>query len=97
MNAWLRSLDDGVEIIVHIQPGASRTEIVGSRGDALKVRVTARALEGTANEALLEFLARCLGLRRRAVRILRGAQSRHQAIRAAIGPDVAIRRLMGTT
>ncbi|TXT20482.1 MAG: hypothetical protein FD132_1212 [bacterium] len=91
---WLRPLADGVEIILHIQPGACRTEIVGPRGDALKVR---GAVDGAANEALLDFLAQCLGLRRRAVRILRGELSRHKAIWAAIGPDVAIRRLMGTT
>ncbi len=94
---WLRPLADGVEIILHIQPGACRTEILGPRGDALKVRVAARPVEGAANEAVLEFLARCLGLRRRAVRILRGAQSRHKAIWAAIGPDMAMQRLMGTT
>ncbi|MBM4180978.1 MAG: DUF167 domain-containing protein [Betaproteobacteria bacterium] len=94
---WLRPLSDGVEIILHIQPGACRTEIVGPRGDALKVRVAARAVDGAANEALLDFLAQCLGLRRRAVRILRGELSRHKAIWAAIGPDVAIQRLMGTT
>jgi uncharacterized protein YggU (UPF0235/DUF167 family) len=54
-------------------------------------------VDGAANEALLDFLAQCLGLRRRAVRILRGELSRHKAIWAAIGPDVAMQRLMGTT
>jgi len=60
-------------------------------------RVAARTLEESANDALLDFLARCLGLRRRAVRIRRGELSRHKAILAAIGPDAAMRRLMGTT
>ncbi len=97
MNDCPRPVGDGVEIIPHIQPGACRAEIVGPRGDALKVRIAARAVEGAANEAWLEFLARCLGLRRRAVRIVRGEQSRDKAVWAAIGPDAAMRRLMGTT
>lgn len=96
MNAWLRPREDGVEICLHVQPGASRTEIVGAHGDLLRVRVAARAAAGAANAALLEFLARHLGLRRRAVRILRGEQSRHKVVWAALDVDAAMRRLMGT-
>jgi len=97
MSEWLRPVGDGVEIALHVQPGACRCEIAGRHGNTLKVRVTARAVEGAANEALLEFLAQCLGLRRRAVRIVRGEQSRDKAVWAAIGPDAAMQRLMGTT
>jgi uncharacterized protein (TIGR00251 family) len=97
MTDWLRPAAEGVEITLHIQPGASRCEIAGLHGDALRVRVTARAVEGAANAALLEFLAQCLGLQRRAVRILRGEKSRHKSVWAAISPDDAKRRLMGTT
>jgi len=94
---WLRAVEGGVEIVLHIQPGAAHCEISGLHGNALKIRVAARAVEGAANGALLDILAQCLGLQRRAVRILRGEKSRRKAVWAAISPDEAERRLMGKT
>ncbi len=97
MTDWLRVADDGVEIALHIQPGASHCEVSGLHGDALKIRVAARAVEGAANGALLDFLARQLGLARKEVRILRGEKSRRKAVWAAISLDEARRLLMGNT
>jgi uncharacterized protein len=62
-------------------PNAPRNEVAGWLGDALKVKVHAPALEGRANEALLEFLAEKLALPRRAVTLIRGDKSRHKVIR----------------
>lgn len=94
---WLRAADGGVEMLLHIQPGASHCEISGLHGDALKVRIAARAVEGAANDALIDFLARSLGLARKEVRILRGEKSRRKAVWAAIGSNEARRLLMGKT
>ena len=94
---WLRAVDDGVEITLHIQPGASRCELAGAHGEALKVRISARAVEGAANAALTEFIAQCLGLARREVRIVRGEKSRHKVLRARINPEQAKRRLEGNS
>jgi uncharacterized protein (TIGR00251 family) len=62
-------------------PNAPRDEIAGWLGGALKVKVHAPALEGRANDALLEFLAEKLGLSRRAVTLVRGDKSRHKVVR----------------
>jgi len=62
-------------------PNAPRDEIVGWLGEALKVKVHAPALEGRANDALLEFLAGKFGLPRRAVTLVRGDKSRHKVVR----------------
>jgi uncharacterized protein (TIGR00251 family) len=62
-------------------PNAPRDEIAGWLGDALKVKVHAPALEGRANDALLVFLAKELGVPRRAVTLLRGDKSRHKVVR----------------
>jgi len=94
---WLRPVAGGVEIALHIQPGASHCEVSGLHGDALKIRIAARAVEGAANGALLDFLARHLGLARKEVRILRGEKSRRKAVWAAIALDEARRLLMGKT
>jgi len=63
---------------LHVQPGASRTEFAGKHGERLKVRLQARALEGQANEALIEFLAAHFRVPRRNVRILSGLKSRQK-------------------
>lgn len=97
MTDWLRTSGAGVEIALHIQPGAARSELAGLHGDCLKVRIAARAVEGAANDTLVEFLAGCLGLARKEVRILRGEKSRRKAVWAATSPEEAKRRLMGTT
>ncbi len=92
---WLRSSTAGTEISVHVQPGAAHDELCGTHGGALKIRVTARAVEGGANRAVCEFLATCLGLPRNEVRILRGERSRRKTIRVALPPDQVAYRLTG--
>lgn len=62
-------------------PGASRDEIVGWHGDALKVKVRAPALDGRANDAVCEFLAYTLTLPRRAVTVTHGEKSRQKLVR----------------
>lgn len=64
-----------------IIPNAPRNEIVGWLGPALKVKVHAPALEGRANDELLDFLAEHLGLPRRAITLMRGDKSRQKVVR----------------
>lgn len=78
----------GVRLAVHVQPGASRTEIAGVHGDAIKVRLAAPPVEGKANEVLLHFLADRFGVARRAVTLLRGVSSRAKVV-AVDGVDRA--------
>ena len=73
----------GVAFAVRVVPRASRNEIVGVHGDALKVRLTAPPVEGRANEALIAFLAQRLGVRKSQVEIVAGATSRHKVIRVS--------------
>ena len=56
-------------------PGASRSEIVGRLGEALKVRVVAAPEGGKANREILELLAEKLGLPVAAVTLVSGAAS----------------------
>jgi uncharacterized protein (TIGR00251 family) len=65
---------------LHIQPGASRSEFAGQHGDRIKVRLAAPAVDGRANEALIEFLAAHYGVKKRDVRIVSGLKSRQKRV-----------------
>jgi uncharacterized protein len=65
---------------LHVQPGASRSEFAGKHGERLKVRLRARAMDGEANEALIEFLALHFRVPRRNVRIVSGLKSRQKRV-----------------
>jgi hypothetical protein len=65
---------------VHVQPGASRTEVAGLHGDRLKIRIAERALDGRANDALVAFIASGLGIPKARVTILRGERSRAKVV-----------------
>jgi uncharacterized protein len=66
---------------VRLQPRARRDEILGERGGALLVRLTAPPVEGRANEALCRLLARRLGVAPTSVTLIRGARSRDKVVR----------------
>lgn len=65
---------------LHVQPGASRSEFAGMHGERLKVRLAARAVDGKANAALIEFLAAHYKVPRRRVRITAGLKSRQKRV-----------------
>jgi uncharacterized protein (TIGR00251 family) len=71
-----------VRFDVHVQPRASKTELAGLHGGALKVRVAAPPVDAAANRELIGFLAECLGVARRSVRIVAGDTSRRKVLEA---------------
>jgi uncharacterized protein (TIGR00251 family) len=66
-----------------VQPRASRSEIVGPHGDALKVRIAAPPVEGAANEELIRLLAKTYDVPRSAVSIISGHGSRRKVVEIA--------------
>jgi uncharacterized protein (TIGR00251 family) len=65
---------------VRVQPRASNDAVVGEMAGALKIRLQAPAVDGRANEALIEFLAQLLKTPKSAVRILSGDRSRTKRV-----------------
>ncbi|MEU8134452.1 DUF167 domain-containing protein [Streptodolium elevatio] len=85
-------------IAIRVKPGASRTAVGGTHGDALVVAVNARAVEGKATEAALKALADALGVRRRQIVLVTGATSRDKVVEVAEPPaglDAALADLRG--
>jgi len=70
----------GATFRVRVQPEASKNEIMGLREDALKIRISAPPVEGKANKALIQFLAKQLAVKRSQVEILSGHTSRSKTI-----------------
>jgi uncharacterized protein (TIGR00251 family) len=73
--------DAAADLCVHVQPRASRSEVVGWREGALAIRLTAPPVEGAANKACREFLAEALGVRRADVTLVSGDKSREKRFR----------------
>lgn len=73
----------GVRLRLRVQPRASREEVVGVSGDAIRVRLTAPPVEGAANEALVRFLALRLEVPRSAVELVSGLTGRTKLVAVA--------------
>lgn len=68
------------ELRVYCQAGARHTQVDGWHDDRLKIRLKAQPVEGKANKALVEWLARRLELPQTQLRISAGAKSRFKTI-----------------
>jgi uncharacterized protein (TIGR00251 family) len=80
---------------VRLQPHARRTELVGERGGALVVRVTAPPVDGKANAALCAFLADRLGVPASRVSVVRGAGTRDKVVQVEGVEPAAMRAALG--
>jgi uncharacterized protein len=88
------SARQAVDVAVRVIPRAKRNEIAGERDGALVVRLTAPPVEGAANDALIEFFARALGVPKSAVQIVGGERSRNKRVAIAGVTDQQIRALL---
>ncbi len=78
---WLEEKNGNIYIHIHVQPRASKNEIVGIHGDSLKVRLTSPPVEGAANSLLVEFMAKKLGIAKSRIEIISGEKSRQKTLR----------------
>lgn len=82
--SYLEILEDAargtVTVSVRVQPRASKNEIAGAFGGALKIRLCAPAIENRANEALVGFLSNLLKTPKSAVRIQSGEHGRNKRV-----------------
>jgi uncharacterized protein (TIGR00251 family) len=64
---------------VRVTPRGSKEEVIGWKGDALAVKLTAPPVEGAANKACVDFLAKVLGVKRSQVTLVSGEKSRDKS------------------
>lgn len=78
--AVVKSSGEAVTISVRVQPRASRAAVEGIKDGSLRVRLTAPPAEGAANEQLIEVLSKEFGIRKSAIRIVKGQSSRDKLV-----------------
>jgi uncharacterized protein (TIGR00251 family) len=83
-----------VLLLVAAVPRASRTEVAGVAEGRLRVRVAAPPVAGAANEELVHFFAKALGVPKRAVTVTAGAAGRRKTVVVRGVGEAAARTLL---
>lgn len=65
---------------IHVQPRASKNEVLGLSEDVLRIRVTAPPEAGRANEAMITLIAESLGVPKSRIKLFKGRASRNKSI-----------------
>jgi hypothetical protein len=92
---------DVLRLAVRLTPRARKDEVGGviDAGDgrrALSIRLAAPPVDGAANQALIAFLARILGIPKSAVSIASGEKSRLKIVSLAGATPEALGRLIAS-
>ena len=93
LQSVIKRTERGLDMNVHIQPGAKRNSLCGLHGHRIKIAVKERAVDGAANEGLCQFLSQIIGTRRADVLILKGEKSRQKTISLLGDSERLIERL----
>lgn len=84
---------DDLLLTLRVQPRASRDELVGPHGDALKVRITTPPVEGAANLHLQRLFAQLCAVSPAQVSLISGESGRNNRLRVcsprSLPPGVA--------
>lgn len=80
---------------MRLQPRARRDEVVGERGGAVVIRVTAPPVDGKANAALCRLVAKRVGVAPSKVSVVRGHAARDKVVRVDGADEAAVRGALG--
>lgn len=90
----VRQEGDGAVILVFAVPRASRTELAGLHDGRLRLRVASPPVDGAANDAIVRFFAKALGVGKGSVEIRSGATGRQKTVAVSgLTPDEVVSRL----
>lgn len=76
----LKETSAGIIIPIKVIPKSHRNEIIGWENEELKIRITAAPEKGSANEALVSFLAKYFNISCSNLTLVYGATSRHKRV-----------------
>ena len=78
--SWLTEQAAGVALLLHCQPGAKVSKVVGEHDGRLKIALNAPAVENRANEVLVAWLAGRLSVPRKHIQLVSGQTSRKKRV-----------------
>ena len=86
--------DGCVSFGVKVVPGSSRTVVSGVLDGALKVKISAAPEKGKANQSLIAFLSKQLGVNKKAISIESGTTNPHKIISVSgVSADIILDKL----
>ena len=68
----IESTEGGVIFTVKVVPGSSRTGVSGMLNGMVKIKISAAPEKGKANQCLIEFLVKKLGVKKSAISVISG-------------------------
>lgn len=68
-------------ISIKVAPRSSRNQVMGGDDGVWRVKVTSPPVQGKANKAVSEYLAKCLGISKGKVEIVSGEKTKLKSIR----------------
>ena len=86
----IKKINGAVVFATKIIPGSSKTALAGMLDGILKIRISAPPEKGKANESLLKFLAKQLGVKKKSVSIISGLRKSIKQIKVL---DISIETL----
>ncbi len=93
----IEPVDGGAVVRVRVIPRSARSRLDGTRDGALLVRLAAPPVDGAANAALIELLARALDVSKRSLAVVGGERSRLKRVRVdGLDAEQVARRLAAT-
>ena len=93
-NLQMQEVGHGVAFAIKVIPGSSKTAICGLIDGKLKMKVAAAPEKGKANQCLLAFLAKQLGVKKNVIRIMCGQKNTVKQVRVAgVNSDMLLKRL----
>lgn len=78
--SYFKKQQNGVLLLVYVQPGAKTQEITGLHGERVKIRIQAPPTDNQANQEVISFLTSFLGLSKYQVSIVRGEKNRNKDV-----------------
>ena len=75
----LKKVEEGLLLTVKIAPNASKNEIIKDE-TGIKIKLTAKPIEGKANKALIEFLSKRFKIPKTSIQILKGETSKEKTL-----------------
>jgi len=78
---WLRECEGGVLVCTQVQAGAKSTQATGVLNKRLKIKIKAAPVEGTANEELIKWPAKTVGIPKTYILLTAGVRSKIKSVK----------------